>query len=219
MEPTTTLQEIHHHWKPITKPIATKPKSCNKTQRTFSVNKQGKNWLNGTNKQNSMKRKTQQIKFIWRFKPKSQLAIKNNDKKSASQLKILIQNKPSQSKYPLTKPPNSQISARKKNGFDLCGSVAIHYQPTHSKPIIADRNLTTHNPYHGTAINTTREKTQTLQHRSTPQTTTNPHHGAAARPRERECKDSNADPHQNPWIIWTTAPPQRPREREERVSE
>ena len=114
MEPTTTLQEIHHHWKPITKPIATKPKSCNKTQRTFSVNKQGKNWLNGTNKQNSMKRKTQQIKFIWRFKPKSQLAIKNNDKKSASQLKILIQNKPSQSKYPLTKPPNSQISARKK---------------------------------------------------------------------------------------------------------
>ena len=47
----------------------------------------------------------------------------------------------------------------------------------------------------GIATNTKREKTQTLQHQSTPRTTTNPHYGAATRRREREGKDSNANLH------------------------
>ena len=65
----------------------------------------------------------------------------------------------------------------------------------HNNPITANQNLTTPNPHHGIATNTTREKTQTLQRQSTPQTTTNPHYGATARRREREGKDSNANPH------------------------
>ena len=63
---------------------------------------------------------------------------------------------------------------------------------SHKKPTIVDRNLTIPNPHHVTATNTTREKTHTKTHESPLTHTTVP----PQRPREREGRDSNADPHQ-----------------------
>ena len=119
--------------------------------------------------------KQNKSKFIWRFKPKSQnMQSITMTKKLAFQLKILILNQTQSIKT------SKSIDLEKKK----CAPIYVGLWPSttnhsHSKPITTTRP---------------RKRTQTLQRRST----TSPHNGAVARPRERESKDSNADPQQNP---------------------
>ena len=93
-----------------------------------------------------------------------QSRIKNRDKKSASQLIILIQNQnPINQNILLTETPNSQTSTRKKYLHLFVALWPSTINHLHSKPTTTNRNITTHNPHHSIATNTTKEKTQTLQ--------------------------------------------------------
>ena len=144
-------------------------------------------------------------------------------KKSAFQLKILIQNQTQSIKHPLNQPPQSiktskftDLGKKKK-----CVSIYVALGPSttnhsHSKPITADRNLTTPNPHHGTATSTTKEKTKPSD--------ADPHHEqppahtmAPPQDHEREKIRTPTPIHTKTHeLTLTTVSTQRPREREER---